>query len=76
MKKLNLIRPQVIELRLGRPLRAFMGCSEQIHEHGNPQWEFDFIVKPNSRRAKAVMISPQPARWIYGKKQRLHFVSI
>jgi hypothetical protein len=39
MKKLNLIRRQVIELRQRRPLRAFMGCLERIHEHGNPQWE-------------------------------------
>jgi hypothetical protein len=46
-----------------------MGCLERIYEQGNPQWEFDFIVKPNSRRAKAVMISSQPARWIYGKNR-------
>jgi len=69
MKKLNLIRRQVIELRQRRPLRAFMGCWEQTHEHGNPQWEFDFIVKQNSGRVKVVMISSQPARWICGKNR-------
>jgi len=64
-----LIRRQVIELRQRRPWRAFMGCWERIHEHGNPQWKFDFIAKPNSCRAKAVMISAQPARRICGKNR-------
>jgi hypothetical protein len=50
-----------------------MGCLERIHEHGNPHWEFGFIAKPNSGRVKVVMISPQPARWIYGKKTEAAF---
>ena len=69
MKKLNLIRQQVIELRQRRPWRAFMGCWERIHEHGNQRRKFGFIVKPNSRRVKVVMISSQPARWICGKNR-------
>jgi hypothetical protein len=69
MKKLNLIRRQIIELRQRRPLRAFMGCWEQTRQPANRQWVFDFIVKPNSGRAKVVMISSQPARWICGKNR-------
>jgi hypothetical protein len=46
-----------------------MGCGEQTRQPANRQWVFDFIAEPNSGRAKVVMKSLQPARWICGKNR-------
>ena len=69
MNRLTLNRRSVVTLRQRRPIPPFMGCREQTHQPANRQWAFDFIGKPNSCRAKAVMISAQPARRICGKNR-------
>jgi len=83
MKKLNLIRRQIIELRQRRPLRAFMGCLKQAHRTNNRHWVFCFIMKQNTLRvllqtnpenradagAKVVMKSLQPAQSVCGKNR-------
>jgi hypothetical protein len=69
MNRLTLNRRSVVTLRQRRPFHPFMDCWEQTRQPANRQWVFDFIVKPNSGRAKVVMNSLQPTRRICGKNR-------
>ena len=69
MNRLTLNQRSVVTLRQRRPFPPFMGCWKQTHQPADRQWAFDFIVKPNSGRAKIVMKSLQPAIRICGKNK-------
>ena len=69
MNRLTLNRRPVVKLRQPRPFRPFTGCREQTHQPSNRGRKFNFIVKPNSGRAKVVTISLQPAWRICGKNR-------
>jgi len=69
MNRLTINRCPVVTLRQRHPFRPLMGCWEQSHQPSNRRRIFCFIVKPNSGRAKVVMISSQPAMWICGKNR-------